>query len=533
MFTSMTFPGFTRIFFLLYFASAIAYGQKTVQQKSIYFETAKYELSKESQETLNTIADSLKNLKNFSVTVKGNTDNTGDSAYNAKLSGQRTSAAKNFLVEKGIDPSVISTSAFGETRPVADNGTEEGKHRNRRVDIIVTCTQQLLPDSSKLLPSIFGLYRQTARKPQEFSINPKRDTILRCEKGAIVYVKANAFTITPSSGQRVNLKIKEDFLASDMILDNLSTTSKGRILETQGMLYTEATDSKGKRLNLVRGKDLVIMIPAEKIIPGAKIFQGNRTPHDSIMNWTVNNSSVLSGFSLAELNICSDWLCGGVKECPFFWCKIQRFFRRILGRQERNPITNPPPKAMIPKCEQLEKLYKDYKVSNTADLINMINKPLLDSFQVKTVEELRDTLRKLNLSKVELAYQNKSLSYEDFKFYVYNTPRLGWSNVDVFADIKPDQVTTMKVNLKPATDIDCKLVFKNRRFVIPPTKEDKNYAFENIPADEPVWLIAIQYKNGKPYLSIQEMVTGNNTVNVNFESLTLEELREKLKVLDL
>ncbi|HWY36610.1 MAG TPA: hypothetical protein VNX68_18345 [Nitrosopumilaceae archaeon] len=184
------------------------------------------------------------------------------------------------------------------------------------------------------------------------------------------------------------------------------------------------------------------------------------------------------------------------------------------------------------KCEALEKLYKTYKVDNMSALIDAINKPLLDSFQVKTISALQDTLRKINLSKVELSYLNKSLNYDDFKFYVYNTSRLGWSNVDVFVDIKPEDMVTMHVDLKPDKNIDCKLVFKNRRFVIPPTRMENNYSFEKIPRGESIWVIALKYEKGKPYLYLEETTTDGKTVDVIFKLLTLEELKEKLKVMD-
>jgi hypothetical protein len=510
------------------------YGQKSILQNSIYFETAKFELTTDSKITLDNLADSVKTFQSYEIFIKGNTDNIGDSVFNRKLSEQRVLATQQYFISKGIMSTVFSTSAFGEEKPIGDNSTEEGKQKNRRVDISISFSRSIAIDSSQFLPSIFELYKELERKPQEFCINSTRDTVLRCEKGTILYVKANSFKTSNScKTDCITIKVKEDFLKSEMILDNLSTTSNGNIIETQGMIYTEANDCKGNKLNLVRGKDLVIMLPTDKVVSNTKIFQGNRTPHDSIMNWTVNYNSVLTNFSLAELNICHDWLCGGVLRCPFFFCKIRLFFNRISGKKnDRNRISNPPPKEMIPKCEMLEKLYKDYGVVNLEDLINAINKPLLDSFQVKNIAQLQDTIRKINLNKVELSYLNKSLNYEDFKFYVYNTSRLGWGNVDVFVDIKPEQMVTMKVNLKAATNIDCKLVFKERRFVIPATKEHRKYEFENIPKGEPVWIIAIKYEEGKPYLFMQETTVDSKTIDVDFKSLTLDELKEALKVLD-
>ncbi len=509
--------------------------QTNVLIKSIYFETAKFELTSESKSTLDILLDSIKTFQSYKLFIKGNTDNIGDSVFNKKLSEQRVLATKNYFISKNVSSSVFTTSAFGEEKPIGDNTTEIGKQKNRRVDITVSFSRIIPIDSSLFLPSIFELYKKTERKPQEFCINNSRDTSLRCEKGTIIYIKANAFKISNScKSSCVTIKVKEDFFKSDMILDNLSTTSNGKIIETQGMIYTEAKDCNENKISLIRGKDLVVFLPTDSIRNDAKIFQGNRRPHDSIMNWTVSNNSVLTNFTLAELNCCADWLgCGGVKKCKFFFCKIRRFFNNIFSNKPSRVLTRPePPKEMLPKCQKLEELYKKYGVLSLQGLVDAINKPLLDSFGVKSVVELQDTLQKLNTYKIELSYLNKTLSYNDFKYYVFNTSKLGWSNVDCFADIKPDQMVKLKVNLKAANNIDCKIVFKNRKFVIPASKESKKYEFDKIPKGEEIWIIAIKYDDGKPYLSMQETTVEDKIVDVDFKLLTLEELKEKLKVLD-
>lgn len=560
--------------FLTFMFGLTAYGQTTLLQKSIYYETAKFELSTESKVTLDSLVDSLKTLQNYNIFIKGYADNIGDSIFNKKLSEQRVLITQQYFISKGISPTVFTTSAFGEEKPIGNNATEEGKQKNRRVDISITFNRTMTVNSSKFLPSILEFYNQTERKPQEFCVDPFRDTVLRCEKGTLVYVKANSFKISNSCKSNcVKIKIKEDFLKSDMILDNLSTTSNGKIIETQGMVYTEANDCKGNKINLVKGKDLVIFLPTDTVRQDAKIFQGNRTPHDNIMNWTVNNNSVLSNFKIEEINQCDRWLCGGVRfscyRCKFFFCRIiriddglkgivnksqheynvsfrkcQRKLRRERRYLKKNKSSKPLPNStvvdnrpeiaddLLPKCKRLEELFIEYGVTNIDALTEAINKPLLDTFNVKTMQELQDTMRKVNLYKVELSYLNKSLNYEDFKFYVYNTSRLGWSNVDAFVDIKPDQMVTMKINLAVAKNVDCKLVFKDRRFVIPATKDDEKYEFENIPKGEKVWIIAIKYDEGKPYLFMQETTVEAKTIEAEFRILTLDELKEKLKVLN-
>ncbi len=563
------------LFVVLVLSVFPAFGQKKILQQSIYFETARYDLGSESKNTLDALLDSLKNFQTYKIFIKGNTDDVGDSAYNKSLSEKRVKTTADYFVSRGISSSVFTTAAFGEEKPIADNITEQGKQKNRRVDISIAFIRKAAVDSASLLPPVGELYKQTERKPQLFCINPKRDTVVRCEKGTLVYVKANAFKMPNACKTTcITLKVKEDFLASDMILDNLTTTSNGQWIETRGMVYTEANDCRGNKLNLLKGKDLVVFVPTDTVVPETKVFEGNRTPHDSIMNWTVSNTSVLGKFTLNELNICADWLgCGGIlctcTRCRFFFCRIHRLgtamkgmvnkpthnanvqFRRCqrqlrlerrLARKQkpgrplpqstalRVPVTLAP--NLLPACERLKDLYEKYGVTNLLALTEAINKPLMDSLGVKTLTQLQDTMTKISLQNFELSYRKKSISYEDFKYYVYNTSRLGWSNLDVFADLPKRSLVTMKVSMKIAANVDCKLVFINRQFVIPASKTEGNYVFEHVPEGEKVWIVAIRFLDGKPFLSMQETTTGNKTYPVDFKLLTLDELKKELRMLD-
>ncbi|HLK10201.1 MAG TPA: OmpA family protein [Candidatus Binatia bacterium] len=70
------------------------------------------------------------------VVVEGHTDSIGSDAYNMRLSGRRAETVRDYMVEKGISASRITTRAMGKKDPVASNATAEGRAKNRRVDII-------------------------------------------------------------------------------------------------------------------------------------------------------------------------------------------------------------------------------------------------------------------------------------------------------------------------------------------------------------------------------------------------------------
>jgi outer membrane protein OmpA-like peptidoglycan-associated protein len=73
--------------------------------------------------------------KNLKVEISGHTDNVGDAKKNQTLSENRAAAVKDFLIKEGFDASMLSTKGYGATKPVADNKTEIGRAKNRRVEL--------------------------------------------------------------------------------------------------------------------------------------------------------------------------------------------------------------------------------------------------------------------------------------------------------------------------------------------------------------------------------------------------------------
>ena len=103
----------------------------------IYFDSGKSEIKPESAEVLKNIAEYLNTNKDKKYIVVGHTDNIGDFEANIKLSQQRAEAVKNELISRyGVSADQLRSYGVGSTVPVSTNHTEEGRTKNRRVEIV-------------------------------------------------------------------------------------------------------------------------------------------------------------------------------------------------------------------------------------------------------------------------------------------------------------------------------------------------------------------------------------------------------------
>ena len=105
---------------------------------SVLFASAQWELLPEAQVKLGDVAKALTERDPDSrMVVEGHTDSQGTPAFNIDLSQKRADAVRTYLVSRGIAGDRITAQGFGLARPIADNGSAEGRANNRRVEIVV------------------------------------------------------------------------------------------------------------------------------------------------------------------------------------------------------------------------------------------------------------------------------------------------------------------------------------------------------------------------------------------------------------
>lgn len=111
---------------------------KSYQLHDIYFATNSADLSKNSLFILNEFVEFLNDNGRIRVDIQGHTDDIGDDTFNQELSRRRSKSVYDYLITKGISAQRLSFQGFGESKPVADNTTEEGRAKNRRTEFVIS-----------------------------------------------------------------------------------------------------------------------------------------------------------------------------------------------------------------------------------------------------------------------------------------------------------------------------------------------------------------------------------------------------------
>jgi outer membrane protein OmpA-like peptidoglycan-associated protein len=104
---------------------------------SVMFDTGKSTIKTEAREELHEVAERIKKFDGASIDISGHTDNVGSQASNKTLSAERAEAVKAYFAAEGIDHTRMKAQGFGASQPIADNGTDAGRARNRRVDVVI------------------------------------------------------------------------------------------------------------------------------------------------------------------------------------------------------------------------------------------------------------------------------------------------------------------------------------------------------------------------------------------------------------
>ena len=118
---------------------------KVTFTSGILFATNKYNLTAASTSELNKLVNIMKQNTDISIDVQGYTDSTGNDAINNPLSLNRAQAVANYLTANGVQYAQMKkVNGYGSSNPVADNSTEAGRQKNRRVEVYLYASQEMI-----------------------------------------------------------------------------------------------------------------------------------------------------------------------------------------------------------------------------------------------------------------------------------------------------------------------------------------------------------------------------------------------------
>ena len=124
-------------------------GIKITFDSGLLFATNESSLSAAAQSNLDCLASTLLKYDDTEVLIEGHTDADGSDDLNQRLSEARSKSVDRYLIQKGLKPSRMTTVGYGETQPIADNTSAQGKAQNRRVEIAIYANDRMKKAAEK------------------------------------------------------------------------------------------------------------------------------------------------------------------------------------------------------------------------------------------------------------------------------------------------------------------------------------------------------------------------------------------------
>jgi len=331
---------------------------------------------------------------------------------------------------------------------------------------------------------------------ETFSISNDRDTTLVGKSGTVIRIYKNTFVDT--NGQPVNgavdIELKEVLTPYDMVIGNLTTLSDGRMLQTGGMIYINAT-AAGQQVEIAGDKFIGAAVPTTEMQDSMQLFEGiadstgvNWINPKELLNDKIKESpAVFQGDSVATV---ANGNGNGKIKAIFNFIASDTVDENRQNKNEGDGITN-----------EIDESY----------FVDEIANPKGNNF-----------------------YQT------DFRTsYIFTVKKLGWANIDRLYD----DLRTKEVDL--VTQIENHGEFKtvyvtmliNKMYIPGYQKVDETYAFTHfdsekarLPIGQSATILATAYKNNVPYFAIKKItITQKQNVSFKLIETTMEKLKTELK----
>ncbi len=451
--------------------------------------------------------------------------------------------------------------------------------RNKVQNILLGILVIFLAACSSNSPQAFN--QLLSVKPDTIKIDNTKDTLIFGSKGTALFFEKGSFQLPDGTipAGKISILLKECYSNSDIIREDLTTTASGKLLETRGMINVIAF-ANDEQLILKRGKKFIIHFPKDTSDSKRQmnLFYGNNNANKPV-DWNLDSASLLKPTAFMSGWMTTGYPGGDTSKSGGFYFKGQRSDSSIYNFFYKNFDNT---KLRSVKGKELDKLYeakfvvskngqiRNVKITENDDFLKKTpGAPAVDPYFYKYIQQIPllepfyayDDDQQLKPTDTECSFyfslglyppdysNNKSYNklfnkkYGIFKnasitsmneaelnYYVFSASKLGWINCDFFwqvNDEKVDYYVKADSRLKP----NIKLVFKQAKSILVGTAEGDNYVFKNVPVNQEIKIIAIEFDGAKPLMAIAETKTGKKTFEkLDYKIFTLSDLEKEINM---
>lgn len=400
-------------------------------------------------------------------------------------------------------------------------------------------------------------------KSDTFSIDNDKDTLIIGSEGTTIFFEKGSFVQldgTMPSG-KIKIALKECLKFSDMIRENLTTSSNGQPLETRGMINISAF-SDDKELQIKNGKKYIIHFPKDStdIKKQMCLFYGKRD--SSQINWELDKETLLRPTAFLSTYGHTGWPFNDTTKIGLFFKgkrdkSIEDFFyekfdnaklkdtSKFLGKyfgvdfivtkqgkiinikveeEIYDKAFNKIPSKTIPDpyfyefIKSLPELEPYYTYGN--EIIDSKCFILISTGLFPPDYRKNESYNRLFNQKYSV-FKNKkiqTMNDAELNYFVFSATKLGWINCDFFWKNDADKIDYL-VKIDPTSKPNVKLIFTASKSIMGGHIEGENYVFNNVPIDASVKIVSIKFDKNKPLLSIAH----SKTSKAQYKSLTYKE----------
>lgn len=461
-----------------------------------------------------------------------------------------------------LDNNRIETKAIEKPMPEKETPnnelTDKTETKPKKEEKNTTPKKKRAANKKKAIETFKGFsnfYKQFEKPAQTFTLNTTKDTIITCAEGTKITIKPNLF-ITESGKEvtgNVQLKVKEFYKTSDILLANLSTASNGKLLETGGMLHIEAY-SGSEKCQLKHGKNIELSFPTNNFKKGMQLFRG--TWQDDNIDWQLNDDfpSESEEIEVFDTPILFPEFPGGyaklqeyianikypteAKEAGFEGSVYTRFTVTTTGAIENIEIAYGVPPSIKNELIRVIESMPNWIPAKRGNIVVAEQTILPLVFRLDDGIKRKDNLptyRKFLSEDIEKQIEQNDISNAKMDVvsnYLLSSSKLGWINCDRFLR-ENIPLTNYFVDGQTTKNIDVKIIFNDIKSVLAGRSVNQQFSFPNTPIGHKVTIVALKYENNQYHLATKQTSISNTTeTNLVFKPVNAQQLKTEMKRFD-